>query len=135
MSENAPASAVPMRELIAEEIRALMGRRKVGVSELARRIGVSQPYLSRRLSGEVAIDVDDLARIAAELSVDVIALFPRSSQGRLITTVGTDRGEDQQLNVRKGALTVRPRPNGHPKRTTPHPATRRPARLFPAHAH
>ena len=139
MNEDVTAAvATPMRELVAEEIRALLGRRKMSASELARRMGVSQKYMSRRITGETAFDVDDLNAIAAVLGVEVATLIPRrsgSSEGRLIRTVGTDRGEDQQLNVRKGALTERPRPNGHPKRTSPHPATRRPARLSTAHTH
>jgi len=138
MSEDKTVRTVPMRELIAEEIRALLGRRQLSASELARRMGVSQRYMSRRITGETALDVDDLEKIAAYLGVEVVALFPRtagSSEGRLITTVGTERGRDQHLNEGKSALTTRPGPNGHPKRTLPHPATRRPARLSPAHAH
>jgi len=132
MSENGPVSVAPMRELIAEEIRALMGRRKIGVSELARRIGISQPYLSRRLSGDVAIDVDDLDKIARELGVEMVDLMPK--EGRLITTVRDGANQAQVSNARKRHLTERPRPNGHPNRTRPRDNTRRPVRLTAAHA-
>lgn len=125
----------PLRERTAEELRALLARRKMSATQLARHMGVSQAYIWRRLDGQTAFDLDDLEKIANILGVDVLDLFPRSSGGRLIRTAGTDRGEDQQLNVRKGALTEQPRPNGHQKRTSPHPATRRPARLSPVHTH
>ena len=48
-----------------------MGRAKVSSSELARRLGRSHSYLYRRLSGDVALDMADLAAIAAELGVPV----------------------------------------------------------------
>ena len=55
----------------------LLARKRLSASELARRIDVTQPYISRRLTGEIAFDVDDLARIAKALDVPVSQLFPR----------------------------------------------------------
>ena len=69
MSENVTASVIPMRQRVAEEIRALLARRSMSGSELARRVGVTQPYMSRRLTGEIAFDVDDLQAIAEVLDV------------------------------------------------------------------
>src|SRR5690606_40344194 len=40
-----------LRESVAEEIRVLLARRRRSASELARQIGVTQPYISRRLTG------------------------------------------------------------------------------------
>lgn len=48
---------------MAAEVRAWMGRRRVTQTELAAVLGKSQPYVSRRLSGEVAFDTDDLYRL------------------------------------------------------------------------
>lgn len=81
MSENAT-----LRERAAEEIRVLLARRKISGSELARKVGVTQPYISRRLNGEVAFDLDDLERIAAVLDVDVTDLIPRRREGRIVAT-------------------------------------------------
>lgn len=119
MSENATATAAPMRERIAEEIRALLARKRVSASKLARLMGVTQPYISRRLTGETALDVDDLDRIARALEVTVVDLLPREIRS--------------QTTVAKVQMAVRPmsgrprdsRPTGHPG----NPSTRRPARL------
>lgn len=85
MSEN--ATLVPMRQRVAEEIRVLLARRRMSGSELARQIGASQPYVSRRLTGEIAFDVDDLEKIAAALDVQPSdLLIPK-------TVTGTYQGE------------------------------------------
>lgn len=52
-----------------------MARRRLTGRELARRTGKSQPYWSRRLTGEVAFDVDDLSSVAAYLEVPVVSFF------------------------------------------------------------
>ena len=69
MSDNATVTATPMRERVAEEIRVLLARRRMSASELARQAGMTQPYISRRLTGEIAFDVDDLDKIAVALGV------------------------------------------------------------------
>lgn len=69
--------SVPLRESIAEEIRVHMTRQRVTGVALAARIGRSQSYVSRRLTGETAFDLDDLERIAYALSVTVFQLMPR----------------------------------------------------------
>ena len=65
-----------LAEAVAEEIRALMGRKRVRNVEIARGMEVSEPYISRRLSGEVALDLNDLEHIARILDVQVTDLFP-----------------------------------------------------------
>lgn len=75
MSETVTAGVTPMRERAAEEIRVLLARRRMSASELARRIGQTQPYLSRRLTGDVALDVDDLDKIAQVMGVEPAALL------------------------------------------------------------
>jgi transcriptional regulator with XRE-family HTH domain len=135
MSENVTASVTPMRELIAEEIRALLARRKITASELARRLHVSQPYISRRLTGDTAFDVDDLDRIAAELDVDIADLFPPRRQGRLITTGGAARQGQATNNKDQSSLPTRTPLVGYPNRTHTDMSTRRPVRILAgAHA-
>jgi transcriptional regulator with XRE-family HTH domain len=69
---------------VAEEVRALLARRRISGVQFAKQIGKSQPYFSRRLNGDVAFDLDDLEAIAKALDIEVGDLFPhregRSSQ-------------------------------------------------------
>ena len=79
MSTEAPERTVaPLREVVAEEVRALLGRRNMRHIELARRIGRSHTYVGRRLSGETAFDVDDLEQIAKVLGVSAESLVQRN---------------------------------------------------------
>lgn len=49
---------------LAEDIRALMARKRLSQGDIAGAIGRSQSYVSRRLSGEGSFDVSDLGGIA-----------------------------------------------------------------------
>jgi transcriptional regulator with XRE-family HTH domain len=59
-----------LREVVAEEIRALLGRRRMSGGALAAAIGKSEMYVSRRLRGETPFDIDDLDAIATALGVE-----------------------------------------------------------------
>lgn len=65
---------------MAEEIRALMARRRISGVALAVKIDRSQSYVSRRLTGDVAFDLDDLERIAAVLGVTPTDLLPLAAR-------------------------------------------------------
>jgi DNA-binding transcriptional regulator YdaS (Cro superfamily) len=65
-----------LSERVAEEIRALLARRRVTGRELARRLSVSSPWVSQRLTGHTEIGVNDLERIATALDVEITALLP-----------------------------------------------------------
>lgn len=56
---------------VAEEVRALLGRRRVSQAELATGLDRSPMYLSRRLSGELPLDLDEVEQISAFLGVSV----------------------------------------------------------------
>jgi transcriptional regulator with XRE-family HTH domain len=71
MSEVTGAEA---DEKVAAEIRAALARQRVTQSALADRLGVSQAWVSRRLSGEVPLTIADITQIAAELGVEVSSL-------------------------------------------------------------
>jgi transcriptional regulator with XRE-family HTH domain len=65
-----------LRVSLAREIRAAMAREGLSGVRLGNIIGKSQPYVSRRLSGRLAFDVDDLEVIGRILNVspsDLIA--------------------------------------------------------------
>lgn len=56
----------------------MLARRRVSGRELARRLGVSSPWVSNRLTGHLEIGLDELQRIADALEVEVADLLPRS---------------------------------------------------------
>lgn len=66
-----------MREQVAEEVRALLARRRLSARATARALGWSPMYLSRRMTGTAPFDVDDLAALSALLDVPVTAFFPQ----------------------------------------------------------
>lgn len=124
-------TGMSLRERTAEEIRVLLARRNISAAELARRTQMKQPYVSRRMTGEVAWDVDDLEKIAAALSVEVADLLPRSAEGRTVVVGGDTR---RQTTVPKAELAKQPRLNGRPANPVPKQSTRRPVLLHAAHA-
>lgn len=64
---------------VADNVRAEMARRKVSQRAMAEALGTSQPALSRRLTGEVAFDVVELASVAQLLGMDPRDLLPTAS--------------------------------------------------------
>jgi len=117
MSTDVTASGQSLSAHVAEEIRALMGRREINKTELARRLGVSDMWVGRRLRRQLPFDLDDLQKIATVLGVTVSDLLPRNSVWkaapglgeRVIATIGEDRKPS-----------VRPHRPGRPVRQT-HP--------------
>lgn len=63
---------------VAEEVRALLARRRLSQSKLAAALGLSQAAVSRRLSGEVPFDVNELAATARYLDVPLGQLVASS---------------------------------------------------------
>jgi len=64
-----------LSEMVAEEVRAELGRRRITGAALARAIGEPQASLQRRLSGRYPFDVELLGRIADHLGVPVVQFF------------------------------------------------------------
>lgn len=74
----------PLRALVAAEVRAELGRQRRSGSWLARELGVAQSAMSRRLTGELPFDVDELEAISAALDVPVTRfLIDRAPQAQL----------------------------------------------------
>jgi transcriptional regulator with XRE-family HTH domain len=67
----------PLAVGVAEEIRALLGRRQIRQSQLARQLQVTEQWLSVRLRGLHPLDLNDFDRIARELKVEIIDLIPK----------------------------------------------------------
>ncbi len=128
-----------LSERVAEEIRAALARRRMSGRQLATNLGVSQTWMSSRLSGATPIDLNDLERIAAAMSVEVADLLPRPTEGRTVITAGepartaayatSGAPAHGKPNDRKATLSDRTRPNGGPTHSIPKQATRRPARI------
>lgn len=126
MSEMATAVRGTLRERTAEEIRVLLARRRVSAAQLARQTGMKQSTLARRMTGEIAFDLDDLELIASALNVPVQSLLPSATDASRAT-----------MDL-KSALTERPmptqrrpadnRPSGHPPAGGP-PGQRRTGRV------
>lgn len=132
--EIATRTAPSLSEAVAKEIRVLLVRRDMKQTELAARLGVTDMWLSRRLRGNLALDLNDLDRIATIFNVQVTDLLPRRSEGDLIATAGTRRDHGGELiNVQSGSA-VRPHLTGHTSRPGAHDASRRPARTRPLHS-
>lgn len=79
--------AMPDRESprgrVAAEVRAEMARARVSGNRLAKLTSKSQAYWSRRITGDVAFDVDDLATLAAVLEVPIVRFFEADGLNRL----------------------------------------------------
>lgn len=60
----------------ADLVRHALRMQGMSGAELARRLGVTQPYLSRRLTGGVDFRVAELEQVAAVLGMPVADLLP-----------------------------------------------------------
>lgn len=79
-SVGTPARTSEVSQRIAAEIRAEAGRQGVSIREVARTLGVSQPWLSRRVSihADVDLKVDEIDRIAEALGTTAQKLIAAS---------------------------------------------------------
>lgn len=63
---------------ILAEIRAEMGRKRVGVGELSRRTGIPQTRLHRRFHRGVPLSTDELVAIAKALDTTASEILSRA---------------------------------------------------------
>lgn len=84
--ENKEPVTATLSDRVAEEVRAMLARRRVSGRKLADQLGVSPSWVSYRLTGTQPIDLNDLERIASALNVEVTDLLPRSSEGRVVAS-------------------------------------------------
>jgi transcriptional regulator with XRE-family HTH domain len=119
-----------LTELVAEEIRALMARRRVKQSDLARALGKSEQWVSVRLRAVQPIDLNDLQGIAGVLNVEIADLLPAA--GRITAGPRVVGGNRPEANSRNPRTAERTRPISYPNRTSPDPSTRRPGHISQA---
>jgi transcriptional regulator with XRE-family HTH domain len=60
---------VTLREAVAMELRSELARNRISASRVAFAIGKDQPWISRRLTGQVAFDLDDLDAITQVMGI------------------------------------------------------------------
>jgi transcriptional regulator with XRE-family HTH domain len=75
MNEPQDHRSVSTTEIVAGEVRAYLGRRRLSGRAAAMQLGWTQQYMSRRLTGTIPFDVADLAALADLLEIPVIAFF------------------------------------------------------------
>ena len=56
---------------VGANVRAEMARRGITQTQLAEQIGRSQPQLSKRLTGAIPFDINELTAVADALSVPI----------------------------------------------------------------
>lgn len=64
------------REAVAAEIRAAAARQRVPGTAIAKALGLSQQALSRRMTGQLAFDTDELEVVGRLLGMDPRDFFP-----------------------------------------------------------
>lgn len=72
MTTHVPA----VRDAVAGEVRAAAARQRVSEASIARHLGMSQSKLSRRWTGQLPFDIEELAAIAAYLDIPMTDLIP-----------------------------------------------------------
>lgn len=68
----------PMTEAVAEELNALLGRRKISAARLSKDAGIPRATLHRTLNALRAIDVDDVLKICDFLGESCSDLIERA---------------------------------------------------------
>lgn len=106
-----------LSDRIALKIKHVLLDKGMSGRDLARQLGVSQPWVGYRLSGKQEIGVNDLARIASVLEVPVTALLPEDAAtvvqtGTGATAVYRGRAEKAKTPNRSPADN---HPAGHPR--------------------
>jgi transcriptional regulator with XRE-family HTH domain len=76
------ADTTAAREAVAAEVRAATARKRASQSKIAKALGMSQQALSRRYTGEIAFDINELFGIAKYLDVPVSDLLPNDVDER-----------------------------------------------------
>jgi transcriptional regulator with XRE-family HTH domain len=70
----------PPSKVASGEVRALLGRNRESIKELADSTSIPLSTLNRRLLGKSAFTIDELDRIAKHFGVEVADLIPRAAR-------------------------------------------------------
>lgn len=108
--------ATGLTAYVAGRIRAYLGWHSISKSELARRLGVDDTWVGKRLNGRTEITLADLDRIATACHVAPTIFLPRSitarySSAHVIATGSTPRRPRARYRVhRPGRAVAQTRP-------------------------
>lgn len=94
---------VDARQQVAAEVRAMLARKRISVREAARRLGVGQSWLHRRVVGEIPFDVGEISAVADLLETPVETFFAGTAnagtQGGIRKRSFWRRRPDQRFSV------------------------------------
>jgi transcriptional regulator with XRE-family HTH domain len=125
MTTTPAGGAATLSADVAAEIRAWMGRLGVSQAELARRLGQNAQWLSVRISprANVALNLDEIQRIADTLGILVKDLLPRYAMQRGSVTEVTTRYPVNAERMTPDMAVQRARPVSAPPKRRPKAAT------------
>ncbi len=86
MSTSPEAPAKTLTQMVATRIRVAMAVEDIRQSELSRRIGKNEQWLSVRLRGRQEIDMSDLLLFARALNVGIHDLIPTPEEAARAVT-------------------------------------------------
>jgi transcriptional regulator with XRE-family HTH domain len=115
MSITPEVPAKTLMQMVATRIRVAMAVEDIRQSELARRMGKNEQWLSVRLRGKQAIDLNDLLMIAKALGVGIHDLLPDADQAAgAADPSAIPRYLPQAIRAGESPLAEDNRPPGHP---------------------
>lgn len=76
---HVPATPDDYAQLVASALRGYLAERRITQTRLARMLGETVFWVGRRVNGDVALDVSDLARLSAVLEVPASRFTPPMS--------------------------------------------------------
>jgi transcriptional regulator with XRE-family HTH domain len=79
--DNTNSATTDARLAVIREVRAEMARAGINASQLAELTNRNQQFWSRRFTGEIAFDIDNLSAIAAVLNVPMWRFMPVERPG------------------------------------------------------
>jgi transcriptional regulator with XRE-family HTH domain len=110
--------AAALNRAVAAELRSLLARRRMRQSALARRMGVTEVWLSRRLREVQSMSLDDLEAMCRALGVAPAELVASAVRGTWLPTLEKvappDRATSTHPKGRSHGHDVTAPPNGAP---------------------
>ncbi len=87
---------------VAAEVRAHLARQRISGRRAAIMLGWTAPYLSRRLTGEIPFDVNDLVKVADLLGLPPAAFFDNRPAPVYATLSPAETGSILTTNLTPG---------------------------------
>jgi len=79
------------RDYIATQVRMELARKRISVSEAARRLGWGQTVLQRRVVGQRPFEAAELAQLSRLLEVPIERFYPENLTGDLAGSIDVRR--------------------------------------------